>query len=951
MHGAMGRHDQAIFGFRGAPKGVFRGKGTHMSIINMVTTDKRVAGKTAWLIFSSCTLMVELLGFFESWPSWVMIVALLQVVLLTALTFSRRVSPTVQSVAATLVGFNAVFISSLAEMNIYPSMLVFLGVAIILAVYRDARLLITHAALVFAAVLYHIHGLHTVDLRTTSAVVEFTVRFFILFIAQLFMIVIIMKMNQSRELMLKSVEDARRAEQYKSDFLANMSHEIRTPMNAIIGMCELVLREDSLSESARENCFNIQASGRSLLSIINDILDYSKIDSGKIELLNEEFNIASILNDVINMSEARRGDKPLGILVDVDPNIPRGLVGDEGRIKQIILNLMTNAIKFTQKGSVRLTVYCTVQDYGVNLVVSVADTGIGITQENLEKIFTSFRQVDTKKNRAVEGTGLGLAISKNLVSRMGGFISVKSEYGVGSDFRFAIPLKVCDARPFAAVKAPDALRVVACFEGDAQATPGAELFEKMGRKLGADFRYVGTVAKLKERCKADMPTHIFVGSAQYQMDRRFFDDTAGDTQIFVIQSRSGGVKTGERIQRVYSPLYVIPVVSAINHESIVLNLAERQNPETHFCAPKAKVLIVDDNVINLKVAAGLMQPYGMQVLMATSGPEAIRMLESADYDIVFMDHMMPGMDGVEATAAIRAMEGEYYRNLPIIALTANVANGAREMFLNNGFDDFLAKPIELSALDRELRNHLPRELIEAPSAAVYEKKPDEGRNAAAAGGPPFMGGMMGMGNALLLSTADGIAYMGGDEAMYRDILALFVQEGRGKIDRIRELFDRQDVKNYTIEVHALKSTALNMGSRWLSELSKALEQKGKAGVLCEDDKGQNEALLTLYGEVIRAACDYLGDEGQGAAREKVMGGVALTEIDAGALRQYLARGLRACRGFDADAAARVAEETALFGFGGEPLRDYFGKAAQLATDFEYEAAEQKLIELEAKLNA
>ena len=909
----------------------------HMSIITMVTTDKRTAGKAAWLIFASCSLMVELLAFFESWPFWVMAVAFLQVAVLSVLTFSRRVSPTVQSVAATLVGFNAVFICSVAEMNIYPSLLVFMGAAIILSVYRSPRLLLAYATLVLAAILYHIHGLHTVDFSTTSAVVEFVVRVFILFIAQFFLIVIVVKMNQSREIMVESVEEARKAEQYKSDFLANMSHEIRTPMNAIIGMCELVLREDSLSESARENCFNIQASGRSLLSIINDILDYSKIDSGKIEIVSEEFNIASILNDVINMAEARRGLKPLGILVDVDPNIPKGLIGDEVRIKQIIINLMTNAIKFTQKGSIRLTVYCTVQNYGVNLVVSVADTGMGITEENLEKIFTSFRQVDTRKNRAVEGTGLGLAISKNLVTQMGGFISVKSEYGVGSDFRFAIPLRVTDAEPFAAVKDAEKLRVVGCFEGDELAEQGAELFEKMGRDLGADFRYIDSVARLREDCARSKPTHIFVGGEQYEMDRRFFDGAARETQVFVIQDRAESSPVSSVIQRVYSPLYVIPVVSAINHENIVLNLNERRNADAHFCAPKAKVLVVDDNVINLKVAVGLMQPYGMQVMTATSGPEAIRMLEETDYDIVFMDHMMPKMDGVEATAIIRAKKDEYYKQLPIIALTANVANGAREMFLRSGFDDFLAKPIELSSLDKVLRNHLPKELIEAPTQEVYEKR------GAKSGAP-------GVGNALL-NVQKGITYMGGSEETYRNILALFVQEGRVKLREIGELFENRDIKNYTIEVHALKSASLNMGADRLSALAKELEMQGKAGALGDADKGKNDELLRLYREVIDAACAYLGDDALPGEQAQEEENAQLAEISADALREYLAGALEACRSFDADAMGKIAAQTAGFSFGGEALKSCFAKAAQLATDFEYDAAEQELVRLAQKLDA
>ena len=899
-------------------------------IFNLVTTDRRVAGKSAWMIFAFCTAMMGAMAIFNRWPWWMLGLLTVHMVIETVLTFHPKSSPKVQSVFIMLFTYVNIFMTSLAEGTLYPAMLVFLGAAVILSIYRDERLLLIYSGLIVAGIAYHLFVLGTVPLGSSVQVAEFAMRVSTLFIGLCFLMIIIVKMNQSRERMLESIEEAHLAEQYKSDFLANMSHEIRTPMNAIIGMCELILREETLSASARENCFNIQSSGRSLLSIINDILDFSKIDSGKMEIMTEEFNIASILNDVLNMAEARRGSKPIKILVDVDPDIPRGLLGDEVRIRQIILNLMTNAIKFTPEGSVTLTVTRSVQEYGINLVVAVADTGIGIKEENLDGIFTSFRQVDTKKNRAVEGTGLGLAISKNLVRQMGGYISARSRYGVGSEFRFAIPLKVTDDTPFVAVKDPENIHAAACFEGNAFADEEGALFERMGGKLGVDFRYVESVAHLKALHADHELTHMFVGSEQYDRDNRFFEGAVESAQVFVIQDRVESSPLAEGIQRVYSPLYVIPVVSSLNHENIVINLNEHRSAHTHFCAPEARVLIVDDNVVNLKVAMGLMQPYSMQVMTATSGPEAIRMLESEDYDLVFMDHMMAGMDGVEATAILRSKPGEYYRKLPIIALTANVANGAREMFLRSGFDDFLAKPIELSALDRILRNHLPREYMQAPVRTGYEQ------SAAKKPRP--------QGDARLLDVDKGVSYMGGNEENYRDILSLFAQEGGEKIRLIDRLFEQRDVPTYVIEVHALKSSALNMGAVSLSALAKELEAAGRAGQLDDDAaRAQHKALLALYGEVIGAARAYLGADAPQAEEDDDAG---LTEADAGLVRDYLARALSACRSFDADAIRQVAEEAAGYAWQGEPLRRCFGRAAQLAADFEYEAAEKELARLQ-----
>ena len=295
---------------------------------SLITMDKRAAGKTAWAMIFMCSLVVIAMCLLGHWPAVYLAAYIFNLALITVLTFHPRVSPDFQSVMMALVTFVNIFMTTLAEGELYPAMLVFIGTAAVLIVYRSGKLLGMYGLLISGAVIYHVVFAKTVPLGTTMDVAKFLMRAATLGYTVFFFILFINRMNQNIAKMEESVEAAQRADQYKSDFLANMSHEIRTPMNAIIGMCELILREEGLSASARENCFNIQASGRSLLSIINDILDYSKIDSGKMELMDEEFNIASVVNDVINMSEARRGSKNIKILVDVDPGIPKVLMGD-----------------------------------------------------------------------------------------------------------------------------------------------------------------------------------------------------------------------------------------------------------------------------------------------------------------------------------------------------------------------------------------------------------------------------------------------------------------------------------------------------------------------------------------------------------------------------------------------------------------------------------------------
>ncbi|MCR4586907.1 MAG: response regulator, partial [Lachnospiraceae bacterium] len=389
------------------------------------------------------------------------------------------------------------------------------------------------------------------------------------------------------EALILEAESGSRA---KSNFLANMSHEIRTPMNVIRGMAEVILR-DSSDEEARKNAGMIVTASESLLSIINDILDFSKIESGKLEILEEPFHLLSLINDVVTMIGIRLKDTQVELITRVDPEIPSGLLGDELRIKQVLINLLNNAVKFTRQGSVTLKVSCEITDQTQCLLrMDVIDTGIGIREEDLQQIFESFTQVDARINREVEGTGLGLAISRNLVRAMGGEIGAKSQYGEGSDFYLTIPCKITDPKP--------------C--GD-----------------------------LRE-------------------DRNL------------------------RVQEAFKPA---------------------------FKAEGARVLVVDDNDMNLQVAEGLLKPYGILPTKVQSGIAAVRCVEKMElFDLIFMDHMMPGMDGMEAMQKIREMQPE--QHVPIIALTANAISGMEQQYRQAGFDGFLAKPIEPEKLDGLLRKYL-----------------------------------------------------------------------------------------------------------------------------------------------------------------------------------------------------------------------------------------------------
>lgn len=486
------------------------------------------------------------------------------------------------------------------------------------------------------------------------------------------------------------------ANKAKSNFLANMSHEIRTPINAVLGIDELIIRESSEKEIV-DYARNIQASGKALLSIINDILDFSKIESGKMELVPVEYQISSLLNDCYNMIVMRAAEKNLFYEIQVDEKLPSILLGDEVRIRQIIVNLLTNAVKYTPSGGITLCAsYRRIADDKILLVVEVRDTGIGISKEEQGKLFKSFQRIDEKKNRNIEGTGLGLTITKQLITLMGGRIEVESEYGKGSVFRVELPQKICS-----------------------------------------------------------------------------------DTPI-------GHFDTGAKED------------NAVYTES--------------FHAPDAKILVTDDVAMNLKVFAGLLKRTQIQIDMAGSGRECIEKLHHQSYDMVFLDHLMPEMDGIETIREWKRSYSAINKDIPIIMLTANAIEGAKEGYLAEGFTDYLTKPIRSELLEEMICKYLPDRLIqwttENTEATVDRKMSLPERF-------PF------------LDTAQGLEYFAGDEEFYLSMLEDYVTDERQT--ELEQAYAKKDYETIRIITHAIKGISLSIGANEVSEQAKKVEQALKQG--------------------------------------------------------------------------------------------------------------------------
>jgi len=612
---------------------------------------------------------------------------------------------------------------------------------------------------------------------------------------------------------------AEAASKAKSEFLAKMSHEIRTPMNAITGMAELALREN-LPDTAREHIITIKQAGANLLAIINDILDFSKIESGKMEIVPGNYQFSSLINDVVSIIRMRVVDSNISFVVNIDCNVPNSLFGDETRIRQVLLNILSNAVKYTKKGFVSFSISGEINEDTVLLTIDVTDSGNGIKPEDLKKLFGEFVQIDLVSHKGVEGTGLGLVITKKLVNAMGGDINVQSEYGQGSTFTITISQKICSPEPLASVEKPEEKKVLVYENNGIYADSVICTVDN----LGVECERAENDDELREKLKSKDYTFLFVSYSLLEKAKNITQELGCKSQMVVL-TEFGDATADMNLRALAMPVHSISVANILNGVSDSFSYSTNDNVTTRFIAPKAKILIVDDIDTNLKVARGLMLPYKMQVDLRLSGIEAIEAVKANDYDLVFMDHMMPEMDGVEATKRIREMG--FYEDLPIIALTANAVSGTKEMFLANGFNDFLSKPIDIVKMNAILAKWLPKKKQEKTMETADKSE---------------------LNTDLEIDGIDakkGIVMASGKTEIYMEILSTFRKDGVDKINEIKKCLETKNYHLYTTYVHALKSASASIGALALSEMAKSLETAGKQQDLTYIEQHNPEFLSAL----------------------------------------------------------------------------------------------------------
>ena len=539
--------------------------------------------------------------------------------------------------------------------------------------------------------------------------------------------------NRELKEMAQAAEAASHA---KSQFLSNMSHEIRTPINAVLGMDEMIIRETT-EPAVREYAENIRTAGTALLGLINDILDFSKIEAGKMEIIPVEYALSSLLNDLANMISQRAEKKGLEFKVEAAEDLPSVLKGDEIRLRQVVTNILTNAVKYTEKGSVTMRFgWEKLGENEIRLCVAVKDTGIGIKEEDIEKLFKAFERIEEERNRSIEGTGLGMNITQRLLSLMGSQLHVDSHYGLGSEFSFAVKQQVLNWAPM------------------------------------------------------------------------------GD------------------------------------YETAYLNSIQQKDAyRESFIAPEAKILIVDDTPMNLTVAKGLLKATQVQIHTAESGYDAVEMVQGEAYDLILLDHRMPGMDGVETLQCMKELEhiqGYPNAHTPVIVLTANAVSGAREEYMAAGFDDYLTKPIDSQHLEATLQKYLPKDKVKVAGPVDQQEETEQAEL------PAWLQTVKG------IDTKAGVGHCGSVDA-YLDALKVFAKSIESGAKEIQNFYDAQDWGNYTTKVHALKSTARVIGAGELSDRAKRLEDAGN-NCYCDEIEEGTAPLLELYRSFAPALAPLLPEE-------------------------------------------------------------------------------------------
>ncbi len=661
------------------------------------------------LVSISCIAML-FEGIVLEWEFWVPPIILIGTVALWVMHITEKPEENIREVCCLIYAMMACFFHGVHETS-------YVDIAIVICFVMVAYSLLDHMYMMNLLLAeYFLLFIIQLTLAITANTVEFdflTVsRTMLHFVAVLYVYTGCCKSIYGRREVKEQLEEKEAyISSYDSDmedFLSNISHELRTPVNVVSGMSDLLLKK-----GGGEEVQAIKEAGMRLSSQIEDLQDYTETRRSSIILEEENYMSTSLINDVVTSFRMEALDTDLELIVDMSPDVPTMMCGDVKKLHKIFHHLLGNALKFTRQGGIYVKMYADKMDYGVNLCIEVTDTGIGMRRKDIIAASQGMYQANSKRNRSSGGVGLGLAIIYGFVHRMEGFVKIESDFGKGTTVRVTIPQKVVDNRP--------CLLINESFTGDIlfhvrsdkyRVAKIRDFYRDMAANLASGIHVplypaetINEIERLRQKLNV---TFIFMGEEEYEENAEYFDELSkGDIVIAVSADHGFKTNEGSRVMVMPKPLYAYPVVKILNEGLSAENIELGDiYVKPNFSGIKA--LVVDDEPMNLVVATGLFEDYGMTIDTAKSGKDAIEKYKKGDYDIIFMDHMMPEMDGVEAMHRIRLSAEEMGRKVIIVALTANVVSGAREMFVNEGFDGFIGKPINLVDFERVMSRVLSR---------------------------------------------------------------------------------------------------------------------------------------------------------------------------------------------------------------------------------------------------
>ncbi len=905
---------------------------------------QRVAHLVLLLCYTFFAVVLTVESVLLGWEKGFIRRELIGLVLCWGLHIHGKVSPVVRQWIYFVVTMAAFVFYGSHKTSVYDMAPVMIGIIIIYytaEIYMAIRLCVAVYFLVMAYDLVFVIGdkFEFSALSISRTLLHFTLVFLAGYLANILVRKRVRERTETEERIAALEEINRRTE----DFLTNVSHELRTPINAVTGLTAVMLKSEE-KEEKRNDIRAIQKAGQRLFGQIEDILDYTEIDTGRIRISEEPYMLSSMVNDIVIGNRIMDTESMPELIFDIDAKIPSILSGDGRKIRKIITHLVGNAIKFTKKGGVYVRIEAIKKTYGVNLCIEVSDTGIGIEEENISKITEKFYQSSQGRNRRAGGLGLGLPIVHGMVSAMEGFMRIESRPGSGTTVLVSVPQKVSDETPGMVVENKEQL-CLACYlrpeKYEVLEVRGYydNMISHMAQGLDLALHRVFDLEDLKKLISVYQLSHLFLGKEEYQEDTAYFEELAQSIRVILVAEDGFGLPKESRVTFLPKPFYCFPVVSLLNarrDKDMEVSKKER------LLCPGVKVLVVDDEPMNLMVAEGIFKGYQMKVTTAESGRKALELCGKEDFDLIFLDHMMPEMDGVETLKQLRSIQ-KTDKNLTVIAFTANAVSGAREMFLQEGFDEFISKPIETLELERILKKMLPRSSVEFVEDTYVEEKKEGGtetmetekeRESETETVLPQKDMMECLQNAGI-DTALGLSYCQGEESFYKELLLKFAEDAGQKKEEINRFYGQEDFANYRILVHALKSTSKMIGAMELSEMAKGCEDAAKHQD-AEYINAHHQELLVKYDQTVRDLFEAVGG-GTEEAAENFEG----EEIGKEEFFEKLESLKESLSTFEEDKAQALISEMSDAAYQGKPVREMLKEIQKDVEDFEFDSATEK----------